>query len=119
MGEVACARGGNQGLQFTDQNSFDFRMHDEGSGCDPSAATDHQNRAWLGMEQGREVSEHPLKAHILRECGGFDLAANMKEASAIWDLSDGDGRVPALAHIERAAVLVRYGQLASIREHLP
>ena len=66
FGKERGYRLGNQGLDFADDDLLDARMHHKGPGRDARAAADNEHGARLGVEQGRDVPEHPLQLHVLR-----------------------------------------------------
>ena len=111
---------GDQGFDFADGDVGDFGISQERAGGDAGAASDHQNGARAGCQQGGQVAEHALQAHVLRVGGGFDFAADVEiEGAAAVHLGDSDGGVHALAHIDQSAVVAVGGEIAAVSDELP
>ena len=66
-------------------------------------------------QQGRQVAEHALEAHVLRLAGRLNLAGIVVVEHTTRQSRDRDGRVPAFADVDDVAgVLGPRGGVASI-----
>ena len=104
FGEVLgrCRR--NTRLDFADRDVLDFGMNDERSGRDTGAASNHQNRFRIRMQQRRQMSEQPLQPHVLRFGRRFHLAAHVKVRGHVVVLRIGDGGIHAFGDVEQSPV---------------
>ncbi len=58
----------------------------------------------FGMDQGRDVAEHPLEPHVGRIARGLDLAADVEIAGPVGELDDGDRGVHPFPDVQGTAV---------------
>ena len=70
--------GRHQGLDVTNDDALDVGMHKERPGRHTRSTGHHQHRFRLFMEQGRDVAEHALQAHVIRLARRLHLAGAME-----------------------------------------
>ena len=68
----------DQRLDLADDDPLDVGVQHERAGGDARPAADDEHRARLGVQEGREVAEHPLQPHVGRLGRGLDLAADVE-----------------------------------------
>ena len=99
-GEIGGDDPGDEGFDFADDDALDAGIEDKGAGGDACAAADDEDGAGLGMDQGGDMAQHALEAHVLGFGGSFDFAADVEIAGAVGEFGDGDGGVHAFADVE-------------------
>ena len=64
------------------------------------AESDDEHRLRIVIEQRRDVAEHPLQPHVLRQARRLDLAGDVEVARAARFLGHGDRRVHPFADVQ-------------------
>jgi hypothetical protein len=106
-------------LDLADHDPLDLGMDRERAGGHAGADADDQDRARMRVEQGRNVPEHALEAHVDVHVGGFDLAGDMKLPRAAFAFGDGDRRGRALSQIQEARDRIPRIHRAAVGDQLP
>ena len=90
----------DQRLDFADHDSLHAGIQGECSRRHTGAESDDQHRAWFGVIQRGEVSEHPLHLHVARGGRGFNLSAHVEVSRAVLQLRHRDRSIHAFPGID-------------------
>src|SRR6187399_1862289 len=73
----------NQRLDFNDGDALHLGIDRNRARSYSCTAANHENRTRMGWGQRREMSKHPLQAHVARHIRGLDFSSNMECTESI------------------------------------